>query len=359
MGINLKKMKETKWFLPAAAATVLILVAFLAFRGYGGKHGPVPTEPKGPLISGLETAVVQPVAITDFNETSGSVKARSVSVLAAKVMGAVTEVKVRQGDRVAAGQLLLAIDADDISRQLESAAHQKELADVTAARYRSLFAANAISRQQLDEVETRRKVADAEYSRAAANLAFARITAPFAGVVTDRRIDPGSMASPGMHLLTVEDISSFSIETQADERLINRIAVGMPVEVAIESIGRSVTGRVVEASPSVDPVSHTFYVKVEMADPALRSGLYAKVRFPLGQRQALLVPADSIVSKGQLTGVYVADEKGLLSYRLIKTGKQTSSGIEILSGISTGDRLVVKGAKTAVDGGRMAEVKSP
>ena len=190
-------------------------------------------------------------------------------------------------------------------------------------------------------------------------MAFARITAPFAGVVTDRRIDPGSMASPGMHLLTVEDISSFSIETQADERLINRIAVGMPVEVAIESIGRSVTGRVVEASPSVDPVSHTFYVKVEMADPALRSGLYAKVRFPLGQRQALLVPADSIVSKGQLTGVYVADEKGLLSYRLIKTGKQTSSGIEILSGISAGDRLVVKGAKTAVDGGRMAEVKSP
>ena len=353
------KITGNKRLIGLGIVMVLLLAAFFVFRSYSAKNVSVVVEPKRPLVSGVETAILQAGEISDFSETSGTVKAKTISVLSAKIMGVVTDVRVRQGERVSAGQLLLSIDAEDIYRQMESAAHQKELADVTAERYRRLYAERAVARQQLDEVETRRKVADAEYARASANMAFARIVSPTNGVVTDKRIDPGSMASPGSHLLTVEDISAFSIETQADERLINQVVVGMPVEVAIESLGRTVRGKVVEASPSVDPVSHTFYVKVEMTDPSLRSGLYAKVRFPLGQRQALVVPAGSIISKGQLSGVYIVDEKGLISYRLVKTGKPTGAGIEILSGLSAGERVVIKGAGKAVDGGRLGEVKQP
>lgn len=340
---------------------ILALAALLVFRSFGGKQDSKDLAARRPIVPASQVALttLQPVAVTEYTETTGTVKAKTVSVLAAKLMGTVTAVQVRQGDRVAAGQLLLTIDADDIYRQLEAARFQKELADVTAERYRRLYDESAVARQQLDEVETRRKVADAEYARAAANMAFSRITAPTAGVVTDRKIDPGSMAAPGQHLLTVEDISAFSIETQADERWAERIAVGMPVEVAIESQGRTVPGKVVERSPSLDSVSHTFYVKVEMADAALKSGLYAKVRFPLGQRKALVAPAESVVAKGQLTGVYVVDDRNTLHYRLVKPGKTTAAGVEILSGLSAGERIVVKGAGLAVDGAALGEVKAP
>jgi len=218
---------------------------------------------------------------------------------------------------------------------------------------------NAVPRQQLDEVESRRKTADAEYARAVANLGFARITSPIDGVVTDRRIDPGSMASPGVVLLTVEDTSGFSVETQADERLAGRVVVGMPVEVRIGAGDRSVQGKVAEVSPSVDAVTHTFFVKVAMSDPALRTGLYAKVLFPLGSRKTLLVPAESVVAKGQLTGLYAVDEQGNISYRLVKTGKKVDEQIEILSGLSAGERIVVKGANKAKDGAVLGKVTTP
>ena len=351
------KVSTKKRLVALGGVIVLVIAALAIFKGCGGKNASTSMEPKRPLVSGVETAVLQLGEVSTFSETSGTVKATTISVISAKIMGVVTDVKVRQGERVKAGQLLLSIDAEDIYRQVQAAAHQKELTDVTADRYRRLYAEQAVARQQLDEVETRRKVADAEYARASANMAFARITSPIDGVVTDKRIDPGSMASPGTHLLTVEDFSAFSIETQADERLINRVAVGMPVEVAIESIGRTVTGKVVEASPSVDSVSHTFYVKVEMTDPSLRSGLYAKVRFPLGLRRALVVPGESLVHKGQLTGVYVVDEQGMIAYRLVKTGIMTGAGVEVLSGLSAGERIVTKGAGKAVDGGQLGEVK--
>lgn len=348
------KRKMVVWIGLAA----IIAISLVFFKGLGTKMAK-PENPARAVLSGVQTAVLQPSDVMDFNETSGTVKAKTISILAAKIMGVVTDVRVRQGEQVKAGQVLLSIDADDVRRQVEAAAYQRELAEATSERYRVLYSEQAVARQQLDEVETRRKVAEAEYARAAANLAFARITSPIDGVVTDKRIDPGSMASPGTHLLTVEDISAFNIETQADERLIRHIVVGMPVEVVIESLGRTVSGKVVEASPSVDPVSHTFYVKVEMLDSSLRSGLYAKVRFPLARRQALVVPSESLVYKGQLSGVYVVSEQGVLNYRLVKTGKKSGAGMEILSGLSAGERIVVQGTASAVDGGQLSEVKAP
>ncbi|MHC1759138.1 MAG: efflux RND transporter periplasmic adaptor subunit [Negativicutes bacterium] len=335
---------------------VFMLIFFMTLTGACGKGGSGKGEIKPAVIDGLAVETLQLRDVTDASETSGTVKARIVSVISAKFMGNVTEVLVRQGDAVRAGQLLLNIDAEDVARAVEAAFSQKELADVTAVRYRRLFAENAVPRQQLDEVESRRKTADAEYARAVANLGFARITSPTDGVVTDRRIDPGSMASPGMILLTVEDTTGFSVETQADERLAGRVAVGMPVEVHIGSLGRAIQGRVVEVSPSMDAATHTFFVKVAMADPALRTGLYAKVRFPLGSRKALLAPAGSIVTKGQLTGVYAVDEQGIISYRLVKTGKSADGQVEILSGLSMGDRIVVKGVEKAKDGAIMGKV---
>ena len=119
------KITGNKRLIGLGIVMVLLLAAFFVFRSYSAKSVSVAVEPKRPLVSGVETAILQAGEISDYSETSGTVKAKTISVLSAKIMGVVTDVRVRQGERVSAGQLLLSIDAEDIYRQMESAAHQK------------------------------------------------------------------------------------------------------------------------------------------------------------------------------------------------------------------------------------------
>jgi multidrug efflux pump subunit AcrA (membrane-fusion protein) len=115
-------------------------------------------------------------------------------------------------------------------------------------------------------------------------------------------------------------------------------------------------GKVVEIVPAIDPMTRTFLVRIELNGKGLRSGLYGKVKFPVGVKQAIFVPAEAVVEKGQLTGVYAVDEDGMVTYRLVRVGKQYRDMVEILSGITSGDRVIVKGVEEAIDGGVLKEV---
>jgi hypothetical protein len=102
-------------------------------------------------------------------------------------------------------------------------------------------------------------------------------------------------------------------------------------------------------------MSRTFIVKVALSGTGLKSGLYAKVRLPTGSRDVLTIPATAVVEKGQLTGVYTIDPKGVISYRLVRLGKHFGSYIEILSGLNAGEQAIITGTDKAVDGGMIAE----
>jgi multidrug efflux pump subunit AcrA (membrane-fusion protein) len=112
-------------------------------------------------------------------------------------------------------------------------------------------------------------------------------------------------------------------------------------------------GQISEVVPSVDPSTRTFVVKITVSGAGLKTGLYARVRIPTGKREALTVPASSIVEKGQLTGVYAVDTKDIVSYRLLRIGKNFGDSVEVLSGLVPGDRIIVAGLERAVDGGIM------
>ena len=249
-------------------------------------------------------------------------------------------------------------------KALEAAKQNRSLSDVTYQRYKKLSDEKVISQQEMDQIETRKKVADIEYERAKAMLAeaqvnhgFTRITAPASGVVTARKIDPGSMAVPGAPVLVIEDTSSFTLETNLDESLSGKLRAGMPVEVVIDSIGQQANGRISEIVPSIDPLSRTFLAKIDVKGPMLRTGLYAKVRIPIGKKEVIVAPEKALVEKGQLTGVYAVDSKGIITYRLIRAGKHYGSDVEVLSGIGPNDRIIVDGVSRAVDGGIVNEVR--
>jgi RND family efflux transporter MFP subunit len=362
--------------------TIVPVIAFaliLAFAGCKDKVKPGSVEVKRQEVSGVTLTKTSLSTVNVFYETSGTVKAKTVSVVASRTSGTIREIRVKEGDRVAAGDVLVLLDDRDTAQKvlaaeagykealksLEAASQQKSLSEATFQRYGKLFEEKVISRQEMDEFETRKKVAHIEFERAGETVSragalleearvyqgFSKIKAPVSGEVTGKQIEAGSMALPGVPLLIVEDTSLFRIEAPVDERLAGMLRKGMPVQVLFASQGRNVTGTIAEIVPTVDPATRTFLIKALLKTERLRSGLYGKVLIPEGTKELLLVQRKSIVEKGQLTGVYAADDKGLLTYRLIKTGKTYGDQVEVLSGLKSGERIVTEGLDKAIDGG--------
>ncbi|MEI8129325.1 MAG: efflux RND transporter periplasmic adaptor subunit, partial [bacterium] len=115
--------------------------------------------------------------------------------------------------------------------------------------------------------------------------------------------------------------------------------------------GKTLKTKITTVVPSVDPMTRTFKIKLDTK--GLNSGLYAKVQIPVGKKDAIAVPQAAIVQKGQLTGVYTVDENNIISYRLIKTGKNLGDKVEVISGLTDGDKIIVSGVEKAVDGGEV------
>ncbi len=359
--------------------SVALFSLLILLTGCGEKVKPGIAEVKRQQISGLTVSVVNPETADELYETTGTVRAKSLSAVASRIMGTVTSIPVKEGDRVKAGQVLLTLDDSDVAQKVKAAAEgyreaekaveaageNKRLNDITYQRYKRLFDEKALSGQELDQIETQRRVARLDYERAGAALkraeagvgeakvyhGFTRITAPVSGTVTEKKIEYGSMAVPGMPLITVEDASSYRVEVNADEAQAGRIRQGMEVRVTIESLNKVFTGTVSEVVPSVDPLSRTFLVKIALRAEGLRNGLYARVSIPVGKKQALLVPSRAVVDKGQLTGIFAVSEKNIISYRLVRPGRAYGDRVEILSGLNPGERVVISGVERAVDGG--------
>ncbi len=365
-----------KTLLPVLGIVLVLAVSCKA------KVQPGSVEVKRQVVSGVTLAVVPLREVESFYETAGTVRAKAVSVIAARTTGAVLFVKVKEGDRVSPGQELVVLDDRDMAQRvaaaqagyrealkaLDEARQQMSLADITYQRYRNLFDEKVISRQEMDQVETRKLVAGLGFERteetvngsrarleeALIDRGFATITAPHGGIVTEKRIEQGSMATPGTPLLVLEDTSFFRVDAPVNERLLGKVRAGMPVSI-VPAGGRRVAGTVGEVVPAVDPATRSFLVKAYLKEPSLRSGLSVKIAIPEGKKQALLVPAKALVEKGQLTGVYVVDNQSVMTYRIIKAGRAYGDEVEVISGLKPGERIAVAGLDRAVDGGSVKE----
>ncbi len=363
----------------------LLLVTGFFLIGCGEKVDPGGAQVKRPSISGVSIATLTPASIEEFYEAVGTVKADHTSTIASRMMGAVTSLLVKEGDTVENGQLLLTVDDRDVvqkvkaaeagyqeaTKALESVKQNRELTGITYDRYRQMFEEKAISRQEMDQFETQKRVAGLEHervqemvNRAAAGLSeakiflgFTRVTSPIKGRVTEKKIEVGSMAVPGMPLLTLEGIAAFHAEVTIDESLSGKLRTELPVLVSIDAIDRQIPGKIKEILPVVDSLSRSFIVKVSLSGAGLRSGLYARVKIPSGKKEVLLAPQSAIVEKGQLTGVYAVDGQGIVTYRLIRTGKAYDGNREILSGLKPNDRIIVQGVEKARDGGIIETAK--
>ena len=326
--------------------------------------------PSTETVSKASVLAVKPASIPDVLEAVGTVRAAQTGDLASQMMGNIVEIRVHEGDRVSRDQVLAIIDdsqpraAVDRAIAAELAAQQQlvaadsdlALAESTLKRYQKLYEENVVSSQAFDEVKARQEAnlarrdiakagqaqARAALKQAMTSLDFTRIRAPFDGVVTGKKADRGSFASPGMPILIVEDTRRYRLEVAVNEGDLRHVRTGGQVSIAIEALGDAeLKGKVVEVVPAADPASRAFLVKIELpTDTRLRSGLFGRAQFSRGKQQVLLIPRSAVVERGQLQGVFVLDQNQLASLRYVTLGKSSGSDIEVLSGLQGGESFV-------------------
>ncbi|MEW6599760.1 MAG: efflux RND transporter periplasmic adaptor subunit [Nitrospirota bacterium] len=363
----------------------LTILALITLSGCGEKIKPGESKVDRPQVSGVSIEEIQASEVEDVYEASGTLKSVDTALVSAKIMGEVSDIKVKPGDRVGKGDVLLVISAPDINARaaaaqealeeakqgLEIAGENKNIIEKTFSRFSKLFEAKAVSEQEFDEIKTKRDVAVLEYERAnkALNRAeaglneaeaykgYTVIRSPLNGTVAEKKIDVGNMTAPGVPLVLVESLN-YRVEVPVDETMLQSVQTGASVDVSIDSIQMQTKGKVTEIVRQIDPASRTFIVKIalnEIKQP-LRGGFYARVKFPAGKKNILSVPESSIVKRGELTGVYTVNQQGVINLRLIKTGKRRDGMVEVLTGLSSGERIIVNGVEKAVDGGMVANV---
>lgn len=357
----------------------------------------------------IEKAQASPVEST--YEAMGTVRSKTISVLSSQVLGRIVSIHVREGDRVKAGHLLVEIDdremkaqleksraglkesqyaLDEIERAIRGGEAEKKAADArfalalsTLDRYKGLFERRSVSSQEFDEVQTKNTAAKADADQASerlqallakknqiiaridqakadtvnaeAFLSHTRILSPIDGIVTAKPADVGQMAAPGTPLLSVEDETHYRLEALVEESRIGRIHLGDPVSVSIDALGQKpIAGQVSEIVPALDPASRSYIIKIDLRTPdsstLFRSGLFGKVRFNTGTKKVLTVPVQSVLERGQLTFVYVVDPAKIAHMRLIQTGKTYGDRVEVLSGLSEGDQVILEPLSEVKDG---------
>jgi RND family efflux transporter MFP subunit len=263
-------------------------------------------------------------------EVVGTVRAKLHAQVAAKIAGTVTEVAVKAGDFVAAGQLLAQLDDRELRAEFDRA-------QADFKRFRALLDTESVTRADFEGVESR-------YRIAGANLSHARIVAPFDGLVTGKHCDLGDLATPGKPLFTVEQPTEYRLEIHVPESQVAGVTVGKPIYCRIEATGEKCDGVVDEVLPAADPVTRTVLAKITLkCRQPVQSGLFGRAELLLGERFAMFVPKDAVHQRGQLTYVYIA-HAGTAHQRLVRTGKEYLGAVELLSGVRPGERVITAGA---------------
>jgi RND family efflux transporter MFP subunit len=280
-------------------------------------------------------------------EVLGTVRSRQQAVVESKVSGRVVEYTASPGSRVKAGDLLARLDVQEISAKVDQAQALMDQAGREYERQRLLMASKSTTQQEYDSADSRVKVATAALAEAKTMLGYARVTAPFDGVVTRKLADVGDLAMPGKPLLEMESPAALRFEADLPEAIWEHVKLGDRLTVRHS---RTVEGVVSEISPVADPVSRTFRIKLDIPEgDGVRTGQFGRVSVPVAEVRLLLVPKASVIKRGQMEVVFVVRE-GRASLRLVRSGKVLGDQLEVLSGIEEGDQVIVGDIARLKDG---------
>jgi len=305
--------------------------------------GGAPAEPPAASGPGVEAAayrVVSGVGSVRY-EAAGAVRAARRVELATRLMGTIESVRVRAGDRVRAGQLLLTLEAGSPEAALAQARAGLDLATRTLRRMERLYADSAVPEAQLDAARAAHAQAEGQARAAQVEVGYAGLHAPFAGVVTARLAEPGDLAAPGQPLLVIEDAGAREIVVGVPDDLLGGIRTGLVVPTRIGAGEQRVDARVIAVVPFSDPGSRTAEVRLS-APAGLPSGASAVAEFAVGSAGGIRVPAEALVRRGQLVGVFVFAADSTVRLRWIRIGRVEGDTADVLAGLEHGDLVALR-----------------
>ncbi|MBT8244133.1 MAG: efflux RND transporter periplasmic adaptor subunit [Winogradskyella sp.] len=312
------------------------------------------------LVIPVKVSQVTSNGTNPFLSVSGKIQASNNADLSTRMMGYVTKVHVNMGDKVRKGQLLVSIKNNDL--QAKKAQVNAGINEATAAfnnaqkdykRFKNLFTDNSATQKELDDITTNFEMAKARLESAKqmrneinAQLAYSNITAPFNGIITNKNIETGDMANPGIPLISIETPNNFDVIAMVPETEISQIKKGTDVDVIVKSLNKTVKGFVTEISTSAKHTGGQYLVKIDLdkTDANILSGMFTTVQFPVEQKTKstmVLIPTEAIVTNGQLSGVYTVSQSNTAMLRWLRLGRTYNNQVEVLSGLNEDESYIV------------------
>ncbi|MCF1715333.1 efflux RND transporter periplasmic adaptor subunit [Flavihumibacter sp. RY-1] len=317
------------------------------------KPAPIAVELSSPVVSGTGNIVA-----------SGKVEAIQTAYISTRLMGVITSLPVKLGDRVQKGQVLAVISSDDLKAKraqtdamISEAEANLENAARDLERFTVLHQKQSASAKELENITLQYNAARARAEAArqmknevTALMGYATLKAPFSGIVTQKNAEAGSMASPGMPLLAIEQGSAMQIVAAIPESEIKRVEKGATARIEIKSSDKIFSGKISEINPSSQFTGGQYLVKISIPEgeqKGVYSGMYVNVNIPLktsdaGKTGAILVPKSSLVERDQLYGIYTISNNSTALLRQVRLGKTVGDQVEIISGLGSEETFILK-----------------
>ncbi len=356
------KMQIPKFIIPLleivfGLGAVILIVLWMSgtFRDKVKPDAPVQVK-EAPVWNGA-SAVIESVTRPIIEQAAGTIQASRKTAVSSNIMAQILAIKVKAGDVVKAGDLIVQLDSRDLtarveqSRQgVEAARATLDLAKTEYDRSQQLFNTGVLAQSKLDSARESLNVAQASYEKAIraadetrVGLTYSEIKAPVSGRVVERLMEPGDTATPGQPILSLYDPQALQLEVPVRESLALSLKIGDALAVHIDASNTTLKGQISEIVPQAEAGARTFLVKVVLPDQEnLFTGMFGRLLLPAGERRHLVAPEKAIERIGQLAFANVVDEQNRLHRRMVTTGQILEQGqVEVLSGLSAGEKVAV------------------
>lgn len=310
----------------------------------------------------IVSVAVEELVAEDLDESltlPGTLEAWEDLTLAAELPGMVKAIGLREGDRVARGEVIARIDPEAQEAELIKAEADLSLQKKNLARLEQLLADRFVSQKEVDETRKALDVARAELHRAQVDLDKSILRSPVDGIVDQLLVDRGEYVTPGTPVAVVVQVDRLKALVEVPEKDIQYLKLGQPVQVIPASIGgpdgQALSGEVIHVAYKADPVTRTFVAKVAVDNPGgrLRPGMILRV--VLARRslnQVVSVPLAAVMER-ESGKVVLVEEEGVARVRPVVSGGVVGDRLVILSGLTPGERLIVRGQQLVADGAKV------
>jgi RND family efflux transporter MFP subunit len=346
-------------------SAILLLAATIGVGACSGDDSSTVTE--NALIN-VRLAEIESRQVPQARSYPGTVQGRQKVNISTKIMGTVDFLGAEEGSPVTRGQVLVRIrNADIVARQAQASATLRE-AEANLAnserqfrRIERLFNSESATKKEFEDASTRYEMAQARTEMVRGKLSeiedamgYTVLESPIDGVVNQKIVEEGDLAVPGRPLLVVESDDRLEVVALVGESDIDRFSIGDTTTIEIGAPGgRRLGGVVIRISPAGQTATRQFNVKMAIAGKTgsgVRSGMFARVILRKDTRQVFVVPGEALVTRGQLTGLFSVNEKGQAVLRWVRIGKRVNGTVEILSGLSEGEKYIISRSGRIVDG---------